>query len=775
MDIKHKVGIFTLALALTISVAGTSCTTSGTESTQAPEHSIKLGAEVELTTQTIGPSGGTIVVDKPGDPLDGMKLDVPAGAYSDSRSFEISYAPITGHDFNQYFNPISPMITVENGGDYSEELMTVTIPVTIPNESFAMAFYFDAATGKLEGIPLLDETPDSITIVTRHFSSFLVSLIDTIALPDEVDSGFRPGVDDWQFANRGSYIVPGGHCAGQAISAMWYYCEKHKKGEPHLYGLYDNNGGEKTPDLWQDDSHCYRLASTVQKLINWDSFEIQFMYHLVGVDDELTYKAFAYALLLTNEPANVGIYNTTVGGGHSMIVYRVANNTLYIADPNYPGNSDRKIGLVDGRFVPYNSGANAEAIAAGRGKAYDTIGYYAKGAILEWTKVTECWDKFYDGAIGESFFPEYNIKIKEADGNTVDYTEGFSTDSEAVRFPIESRVSGCTLDCYVWGNGVRLTPGDTGFRLSPGHNLFGIEIAGRTAIGWNYVDFVYIDIYKSDLSIEPSSLTGQPDESCTFTAKSDNLPVNARYEWDFGDGSPVEKVSTSQISHQFSELGNYTVSLEVYDAGSEELFGQATAHVSIEPESRNLLSVLQTFTTFRAGLQCTDVYDQWSATSGDSTTTNTWGWEIPWDGSEKRMDITWNGTSFSGTLLWGDPNRVGYIQELSGTVSPDGTIVESLVFSYRSRDEGTGDMKWVKNKTVNLEFTDLPLDWHQGQEDRQGELRCEFNDAEVASHVVGIEHNHEEVHTTAPDRDLSYSYVSTDWSQDARLFILFEK
>ncbi|MDD5591616.1 MAG: hypothetical protein PHY18_06825, partial [Dehalococcoidales bacterium] len=177
MDSKHIVGICTLVSILTMSVMGISCAKGSPDSSEKPDHSINLGAEVDLTTQSIPSSGGVIVVDKPGDPLDGMKLDVPAGAYSDSRSFEISYAPIKGHDFNEYFNPISPMITVKNGGEYSEELMMVTIPVTIPDDSFAMAFYFDAATGKLEGIPLVDETPNSITIATRHFSSFLISLI----------------------------------------------------------------------------------------------------------------------------------------------------------------------------------------------------------------------------------------------------------------------------------------------------------------------------------------------------------------------------------------------------------------------------------------------------------------------------------------------------------------------------------------------------------------------------------------------------------------------
>ncbi|MBK7303284.1 MAG: hypothetical protein IPI90_08535 [Saprospiraceae bacterium] len=37
------------------------------------------------------------------------------------------------------------------------------------------------------------------------------------------ESGFRPGIDDWEYPNQGSYIDLEGHCAGQSLTAMWYY------------------------------------------------------------------------------------------------------------------------------------------------------------------------------------------------------------------------------------------------------------------------------------------------------------------------------------------------------------------------------------------------------------------------------------------------------------------------------------------------------------------------------------------------------------------------
>lgn len=785
MKLRNKVRVVILVLISIIAIVSTSCTTvvpfftetvpsfmediTGDIIPQKSGHTINLGPEMNLGSQTVATSGGMVSINRPDDPLDGFQIDVPSGAYDGARTFDISYAPIIGHDYDENFNPISPMIIVENGGEYAEELMLVTIPVDIPDDSFAMAFYFDTDAGKLEGVPLVDETPDSITVATRHFTNLLVSAVNKNVLSQDIDSGFRPGVDDWQFVNWGSFIAPKGHCAGQALSAMWYYCER---GTPPLSGLYDNNGGEKTSELWQDDSWGYRLASTVQKSINWDSFENKLVENLAGVDDDLTYKAFAYSMLLTGEPQEVGIFNTAVGGGHDMVCYRVKDNTLYIADPNYPGNLDRKIEFVGGSFKPYNSGANAAEIAAGRGKAYDKIAYCAKSATIDWNMVGECWAELDNGTIGNSHFPAYDIKVKGDDGTVLAYTDGFKTESEAVWFLIESNVPGTKLNCWVWEDGHRLEPGANGYELSIGRNRLGLEIAGETPRnGWKYVDFIYVDVYTADLFIEPAALEGEPGENYTFSARSDKMPANALFEWDFGDGSPGEETTANQVSYQFTESGRYTISLAVYNEDTGELFDRATSVVSIMPESKDLLSIMQNFTTFRFAFNSDNTYQDWRVGQGESTSTDNGGISIPQYGvGDGTMPITWNGTSFTGTLPHGDPDDRGRLDEVSGTVSPDGTMVENIIYSYRLRDYGTN---WSSTETINLEIANIPLIWRTGSEDRQSELKCELHGSEVQSHVTLVEIYEETVRNGELEK--TREYVSTDWSQEMSLYVTFRK
>ncbi|MCJ7654192.1 MAG: hypothetical protein MUO97_02635, partial [Dehalococcoidia bacterium] len=227
---------------------------------------ITVGPEIEVATKTIGTSGGTITVDKPGDPLNGFQIEVPSDAYKETKTFKVSSAPIQNHTFGQYFKPLSPLITVENGGGYADKMMLVKIPVKIPKGHYAMGFFYDEKNGRLEGMPVVSIDGDSITVATRHFSRMSICDIDPTTSRNVTDSGFRVGSggDNWQLPNEGSFISCGS-CVGMCATAQWYYEEKALKGAPRLYGYYDNNGNEpKTPGLWQDDSLAKRLVDEVQ-------------------------------------------------------------------------------------------------------------------------------------------------------------------------------------------------------------------------------------------------------------------------------------------------------------------------------------------------------------------------------------------------------------------------------------------------------------------------------------------------------------------------------
>ncbi len=382
---------------------------------------LTLGAATPLTTQTISPSGGVIAIPN------GPTLTISAEAYTQPTTFKITTTAITAHKLGPLFHPASPLISIDNGHGYANDPITVKIPIKLAKNEFALGFFYDRKTSRLEGLPLVAEDAQSITVLTRHFSDIVISKAkkeEVIkALP--VDSGYLPGADDWQFTNYGSWLAPGGHCAGQSITSLWYYVEKKKAaGERPLYGRYDNNDyGMGTIDLQNDDSWGYRFSSVVQSELDWNSLSRRIVRKFNGFNSGLTWLAFAYAIHLTGEPQYIEIWGQstdkagkTTEAGHAMVVYKADATGLYIADPNYHGNANRKITLAAGQLQPYNSGANKAEIDKGNGISFPTLPYIGKTAIADWPNVATRYAEIATAKIGNDKFPKWKVSYLVQDG-----------------------------------------------------------------------------------------------------------------------------------------------------------------------------------------------------------------------------------------------------------------------------------------------------------------------------------------------------------------------
>jgi hypothetical protein len=546
-----KTGPLFLAAALILVLIVTGCGKSATNSgiatsnvrTPARTGNVTTGAKVEAASQSVAAAGGVISVSKLGDPLDGFVLNVPAGSFSGNSNFKISSAPITGQTFGSDINPISPLITIDNGGQESNQIVYIRIPAKVPDGYFAMGFIYDTSTRQLEGMPVVAADAGSVTIGTRHFCDMFLSMISKALLKSDIDSGFRPGVDDWQFTNRGSYIAPGGHCEGQSLSALWYYSTQPDGKNARLYGRYDNNGDKPaTPSLWQDDSLGYRFASVVQKNVDSDSGANQFWLNMGGKDwqlvdnkwklvdvpagmsGEMTRDLFAYSMQVTNEPQLVVIWSSA-GGGHAMIVYRVTEGNLYIADPNYPGNLDRRIIYANGKFQPYNSGANADEIAKGNGKAYENIQYYAKTTVMDWSDIDSYWTELKNKTIGDSKFPGYTLMYQNDKAAWVPLVDGTKTPFDAITIGAAPPTSAYNTNVFVFKDGTLLSYDAKGnYDLAPGNNRLGIEIIGKVGEAWKYIDFQYLNIvYEAQPTITTTKATpkGSHPVITSFTGPTD--------------------------------------------------------------------------------------------------------------------------------------------------------------------------------------------------------------------------------------------------------------
>ncbi len=452
----------------------------------------------------------------------GVEFDVPDGAYTSDLSFTVTETEIAGQTFGELVAPASKLITVDNGGVEAAVPVEVTFPVEADDDQIALAVFYDANAGRIEPLPIVAAEDGTITTITRHFSSIFVTLVDLALLTnDMIDSGFRPGVDDWDFVNNGSYIASNGHCSGQSLSAMWYYVQQRiANGAAPLFNRFDDRNEAivygATTGLDADDRDGYRLASMVQddEANAYDAVERAFddaTKAKLGTDQ---YYAFAYAILVTGEPQYVGMY-ADAGGGHAMIVYAVTDEGLLIADPNFPG-AYKTITYDAGSGVlgPYKSALNASS----PGLTFQAIGYYGKSALVDWTTLGGRWDQFLDGTIGAGKFPAMNLEVQEEDEDGdevwVALTDGYEVDED--QDSIIVRLAGTAgwndrLRAYDWTTLlVDNTSWDTETTvpLHEGLNRLGFEAIGfdwsQNQEGW--VDFERIKVIRGELDETPLDL-----------------------------------------------------------------------------------------------------------------------------------------------------------------------------------------------------------------------------------------------------------------------------
>ncbi len=501
---------------------------------------IILGQTVKISSSSIPTSGGFISVDKPGHPLDGLEIDIEAGSYQETRTFIVSSTPITSHSLGPDFNPLTPLIRIENGGGYSEEMMSVFIPVTVPAGQFAAPFLYDRSTGKLEGLAVISYDPDGITIATRHFSNpssvmngllkrgtttpagmmdkfaeIVVSSIDETKLnKNDYNSGFMPGVDDWNFVNFGSHLSSEGHCAGQSLSALWYYgMRKQTDGIP-LWGRFDNDRGDfPTPKIWQDDVSAYRFCSVLQEDLSWNSLSsrIAILIQRFTPGDVITMKLLKYAIDLTGEPQFIAMSCVYDGNeiGHAMLAYRVIGRDVFVADPNHPGNNGLFITLSGQKFLAFNASNVADSKISYN---FNSFAYIAAGSIIGSSTIAQRWNQLLNKTIGNSVFPSYIVKIMNDNGDFIPLQNNAVLSSGDISLILSG--TALTLKIQTVDAEGNWMPDGTHFSLPKGIHSIGVYVSDESN---KYVGFQWFRIQtgqttggsiNSIWSVDGAAMTG---------------------------------------------------------------------------------------------------------------------------------------------------------------------------------------------------------------------------------------------------------------------------
>ncbi|MHB8892516.1 MAG: hypothetical protein ACYC65_10785 [Candidatus Limnocylindrales bacterium] len=474
---------------------------------------IALGEERAIGSETSDPASNITLTAPPDGPVPGLKLRIPGEAYAAPVEFAVSARPVTVTGYDGMVTALSDLITVDNGGAYAASPMTVTIPVTIPAGMFAMGF-FRHEDGSLEAMPLVDETSSSVTVATRHFSSFLVLAIAEAALPESIGTGFRAREDDFQSPNYGSYAAPYGACAGQSLSAMWYFLERRATGAPALWGLTDNLGRGGTLPFWQDDAGEYRLTGSVQRDTDWDALSVRLQIFVRKSNlDRLQWSAFRYAMLVTGQPQYVGLSQSGTEGGHAIVGYAATATGLWVADPNYPGKL--RVIAWDAKaleFHPYDSGPTA----ADSDHHYDLIGLLGKTALIDWGAIGARWAQLEAGTIGADRYPAVTVEVEVTAADGTKSYEPLKPGPIATIKPLLgfSSVPGVTLRATFYrGTEYIRKVGDGNVapvQLAYGINDLGVYLEALVDTKWRFVDFQRFELVAPAPSGMPTEAPPMP-------------------------------------------------------------------------------------------------------------------------------------------------------------------------------------------------------------------------------------------------------------------------
>ncbi len=361
------------------------------------------GGTPTSSTATIGASGGAVST------TGGARLNFPPRALADNSAVFITEQAVTGMSgpggsaLPITVKPVS-LITVDLNGLEPALPVTMTIPAVTRSGEVALAGHLDPATGVLTPLTILGADAASVTVAVTRFSAVLTFVVPVGPLPEVVDSGFRPGRDDWQFPNYGSSIAPRGFCFGATASAFWYYVQRRAgSGAAPLYGLYDNDGAGRTPSFWQDDADGIKLASVVQAdyVANWATGSGRTIDAALLAQPATTFAAFRGWIALTGAPQLV--YAGADDGAHAMIVYRASTTRLNVADPNMPGRlRSIRFDPSSGVLAPYVAGTKVD----GTPISYGRFAFMASELLVSGDAMTAHWDEFEAGTIGDAAFSE---------------------------------------------------------------------------------------------------------------------------------------------------------------------------------------------------------------------------------------------------------------------------------------------------------------------------------------------------------------------------------
>ena len=181
-------------------------------------------AKVTYPPQAVSVAGGTVKLVRPGRSLDGFEVQVPANALSSPSTIALTVRSAAALQLPVGVAAGTPIVRIDAGAARLLQPVLLRFPVRAEVGRTRVAS-MRMANGSLSALPTVTGDADGITVALWSLSAegvaaagtvasragaardgssieVLVQQVDDALFNKDFDSGFRPGVDDWDFVRQ---------------------------------------------------------------------------------------------------------------------------------------------------------------------------------------------------------------------------------------------------------------------------------------------------------------------------------------------------------------------------------------------------------------------------------------------------------------------------------------------------------------------------------------------------------------------------------------------
>ncbi len=594
-----------------------------------PPPSTPLGT---APNQTVGSTGGSVVVSLPNTPIDGMSIAVPSGAFPGNQTIGISYAANTGFAHPAGTTLISPRITIRTSdGALASRPMLVTIPVAVPSGSFPQVVLRNPTNGRQRALPTVAYTATSVTAMTGHFNGtklmgsdgrFTASAggaglrdpaatgeLAVVALPLDLlsqdhDTQFRPGVDDWEFSANET-VIADEIGEGMVATAAWYFIAQKAQRGP-LWKKFQKADGVEPSNRdgmrWVSMAESEIYAGLTDDIRSVLTTLVASGQGTAGtVKQRLAVASFhAVRAALTTSPGEPQMLQlfTPTDEDATVLVYRSTGQQLFAVDPYNPGTPV---------VIDFSSGFMAPVTLGGGTAVYTTMVAPGYSIIENDGELPGQFDDVQAGTIGDDDFPTYRPMIAWGTASNertelkggIAYT--FDTDAPVIWMDClscigDARIVGILpgpekvslMEVYTQKGtapwvGPSGTYGVVSALATPGELKVGVNLATHRQLGeskFYWMDWFGYTVRRLAASVAPTSGERAAGADIPMTFSITGAPGNLEYVWDFADG-PLVTTTTLTTTHQWATAGTYVVKATARDKTTKQPVARASVTMVI--------------------------------------------------------------------------------------------------------------------------------------------------------------------------------------------------